>query len=450
MKTKFVLLSNLLALLWACTMPVVAQYSFAFSLKSDGDDRPSGMLQQKDGSFVCYGSSSSWSNPSGQNYIVDLSSTGAINWEQSYNDQSQGDMLYDLIVFPNGNLLAGGCAQWQLQGVNPRMTLLRPEGKLLLDTLYKVTGEGGAIDRMVYDFTTASVVSLGVNGMNSLYFQVTDIFLKKRYSSYVKVPESFRMKKLFKHAAQPAYIVFGETQLIRLDSLGQQIGKEMMVTDVGKHQELFDVIQLDTGFVGILYEPFYNSYLQFYNQDGEMTTRVKLPLFSADGGYAVLNKTKDGGLVLLGTELLVLDAQLRTRFYQRFWEGDYYEWRSVAQASDGGFYGCALDNHKNDATDYDIFVFKTLPDGTVRTGITEQVAEQDMQVYPNPATHTLHLPQQVNIEQVKLCDITGRVVLQQASVVGHTLDVSSLQPGYYLLQLTTNKGTYAQRVCIGK
>lgn len=75
----------------------------------------------------------------------------------------------------------------------------------------------------------------------------------------------------------------------------------------------------------------------------------------------------------------------------------------------------------------------------------ETLEKNDLQVFPNPTSHTLNiLTSSTNTAQVRVIDLSGKVVLEQ-SLTGQTLDVSGLIPGLYFLQIHTDGETTNHR-----
>ncbi|MEP7239113.1 MAG: GEVED domain-containing protein [Ferruginibacter sp.] len=70
-----------------------------------------------------------------------------------------------------------------------------------------------------------------------------------------------------------------------------------------------------------------------------------------------------------------------------------------------------------------------------------------LSVYPNPAANYLiisYIGEQV--KSLKVFDISGRMMMEQANLSGNNrLDISKLQKGMYLLQLTTQTGNKTQK-----
>ncbi len=78
--------------------------------------------------------------------------------------------------------------------------------------------------------------------------------------------------------------------------------------------------------------------------------------------------------------------------------------------------------------------------GLDATSITEIEAGMGLAVFPNPTSGILNVMSGANMEQVRLVDITGRVVFS-ASVDAHntSIDTSTINPGLYVLQVTSGQ-----------
>lgn len=67
--------------------------------------------------------------------------------------------------------------------------------------------------------------------------------------------------------------------------------------------------------------------------------------------------------------------------------------------------------------------------------IDEVVAEKNIKFYPNPSTGALYLESsEMVIKNISVYDINGRL-MSEISFVNNKVDLSSLQPGVYLIQL---------------
>jgi hypothetical protein len=69
-------------------------------------------------------------------------------------------------------------------------------------------------------------------------------------------------------------------------------------------------------------------------------------------------------------------------------------------------------------------------------------------IYPNPATDRIQITSEMNIENVKMFDVAGRMV-SDMNVAGNnvTLDVANLN-GVYMIQVTTESGVMNAKVVV--
>lgn len=81
----------------------------------------------------------------------------------------------------------------------------------------------------------------------------------------------------------------------------------------------------------------------------------------------------------------------------------------------------------------------------IESGLAESALEQNLKIYPNPARHTLNITSDLQDGSIVITvfDVTGKQLL--SSVVGMvqhqgTIDISTLSPGLYLLQLKSPEG----------
>ena len=86
------------------------------------------------------------------------------------------------------------------------------------------------------------------------------------------------------------------------------------------------------------------------------------------------------------------------------------------------------------------------------TSIVEaEVEDFNMNLFPNPATTNITVRADVMIHEVKVYDITGRMVMQ-LDVNGHeqTLDVSTMRGGFYIMQVHTEQGVEGRRFHVAR
>ncbi len=86
----------------------------------------------------------------------------------------------------------------------------------------------------------------------------------------------------------------------------------------------------------------------------------------------------------------------------------------------------------------------------IPAGIDEANQDEQLLLYPNPATDLLTVSSSSPIIQLEIMDITGRVVLSSASrsTLTRSIDVSQLKAGSYMVKVKTNATSTFQTVII--
>lgn len=83
--------------------------------------------------------------------------------------------------------------------------------------------------------------------------------------------------------------------------------------------------------------------------------------------------------------------------------------------------------------------------------LIEQLVEMDVILYPNPASHIVHIKPSdaVSITSIELYDISGKIVNVKLSH-DNTLNVSHLSNGIYLLNIFSETGVVSKKLIIKK
>jgi hypothetical protein len=71
---------------------------------------------------------------------------------------------------------------------------------------------------------------------------------------------------------------------------------------------------------------------------------------------------------------------------------------------------------------------------------------QAVKVYPVPVANTLYIDFDASIQQLYIVGIDGRTVLQERDMQDHTLDLTGLEAGWYLLRFTDGEHWYYAKV----
>ncbi|PIY12408.1 MAG: hypothetical protein COZ17_03625 [Flavobacteriaceae bacterium CG_4_10_14_3_um_filter_33_47] len=76
----------------------------------------------------------------------------------------------------------------------------------------------------------------------------------------------------------------------------------------------------------------------------------------------------------------------------------------------------------------------------------DDVVFKDFKMYPNPVEDVLHFSIQNNtIQQIKLVDINGRIVLETSNNIKE-INLSNIPTGFYLLQIETTNGSISKKI----
>ena len=83
-------------------------------------------------------------------------------------------------------------------------------------------------------------------------------------------------------------------------------------------------------------------------------------------------------------------------------------------------------------------------------GIADIEADQELAVFPNPASQQLYVDSDSEIDEIEMVDITGRVVLRQRNLSGstHLVSVAHLPSGLYILRARSTAGIATTKVIV--
>ena len=85
------------------------------------------------------------------------------------------------------------------------------------------------------------------------------------------------------------------------------------------------------------------------------------------------------------------------------------------------------------------------------TGMLQKNIPFEFEVYPNPASSLIHIESTLMIREVKLFDLLGQQLMSEAvNDVHHSLNLSEIKPGLYVLQVVTGLGIKTQRVHLSR
>lgn len=452
---KLILLSSILTIL--SIAPVRAQYSFAKIYGGGSDDRPYGMFQLSNGNFIFYGYYSG--NSSGANYIGCIDKFGNLLWEKQSTNQYGNDSRDGFESDSKEIYIAGNS---QVNFSSPSIIKMTANGTIVFDTVFRLNDNySGSIFKAVYDNPKKEIVSIGTAGkFNNSYI----LFHKASYSGqqlsykFINFPHDlFRLKNFFKVRGKDEYLVFGQREVIRLDSVGNQIDSVQSIGEsstLGSGVDIRDITQNEDGtFTSVLTvigNDHHGYYLQAHNKYGLFDT-ILVKLATLDSGFVnTVTTTRDKGFFVAGEMFYRVDSNGTVLWSKRSYQPKDAEMVSVKQALDGGFYGCALDFAG--VNDINMYVFKTTPEGEIKTGLNNIYRHTlNIKVMPNPSEGVFTLSGEIKNAQVSLTNLLGQTVVAEHPLAENgTMDASSLKAGIYILTVTDQHNSYVEKINIVK
>ena len=121
---------------------------------------------------------------------------------------------------------------------------------------------------------------------------------------------------------------------------------------------------------------------------------------------------------------------------------------SIHQTTEGGYIVAGRSSSNNydvsgNHGDYDFWVVKLEAE---TLGIDYNFISNQIKVYPNPVSITLHISTKTHIESVKLYDILGMLVFESSAI--NQINVSDFKSGIYILKLQTSNSTTTRKIFI--
>jgi hypothetical protein len=317
---------------------------------------------------------------------------------------------------------------------------------------YSFIPKGGSIFFGVINNKAPILNSVGLGGIGStnlITFQKIDFYGNLLHFTLVGGTEGYdRLLGMFPKKGSSDFLVFTQTELFTLDSMGVLKDRRLHrpLKNGYKKTPIEDVIQEpDSSFTSFSHTDYtFPANLSCFRHDysGHVVKIDSIPavLEGADIPFKFC-KTKDGGYLFANWYIFKTDSLLNLQWIQHL--DDDITLKKIAQASDGGYYGCG--EKYFEATKLDYLIFKTLPDGRILTGNEEVKNEAPfgIKIYPNPAGEQFTIQTDEEIREVQLYNMMGQVIYSGTS---KEVATDKLPYGVYVLHVITNKNTYVQRI----
>ncbi|MDC0249689.1 zinc-dependent metalloprotease, partial [Flavobacteriales bacterium] len=101
----------------------------------------------------------------------------------------------------------------------------------------------------------------------------------------------------------------------------------------------------------------------------------------------------------------------------------------------------------------------TLKNATANSGVTincngsvdvNEYQLSNIHIYPNPTLGKLNITSGDKINMISLLNVIGETVFLTENLTTNSIDISSLEGGIYFLNISTDKGTYTEKIILTK
>ena len=76
----------------------------------------------------------------------------------------------------------------------------------------------------------------------------------------------------------------------------------------------------------------------------------------------------------------------------------------------------------------------------------ETIRYKEISLYPNPVKQKIYLKSVENIQNVKIYDLTGKIVIEKAGLIGNEIDISNLFSGVYIVNINTENDSFTTKI----
>ena len=74
------------------------------------------------------------------------------------------------------------------------------------------------------------------------------------------------------------------------------------------------------------------------------------------------------------------------------------------------------------------------------------IRDKEISLYPNPVKQKIYLKSVENIQNVKIYDLTGKIVIEKTGLIGNEIDISNLFSGVYIVNISTENNSYTTKI----
>ena len=217
--------------------------------------------------------------------------------------------------------------------------------------------------------------------------------------------------------------------------------------NVHVHDDILDITPADMTICQgdpIVFEPGEGSYDPIINSSTPGTTTVT---YTINEGLSCENSTDFDITVLSAPEITITQdgsvlsttSQGKIQWYLNDQPIDQATGSSYTCENDGNYYaivsyenGCSTQSNTITVTGTDI----------------ELLSKLNFSIYPNPADISIFIETPVENADIRIYNITGELVIYYSGFNGKTIDISTLNPGVYFIELTKDKQSGIKKLLI--
>ena len=439
--SNFVLIINL--------QIVYAQNTFFKVFEKDHFDYTSGITESTQQHFYMLATTNKFER------VIKLDVYGNLLWDKNISPNAVNRCFLE--INEGSYFLAGYKSisnQWPQINIS-QIRLINKNGVSIKDTAFRYGNDSnaGVLDaiKLSDKDQICALVQSGERWDKNLSIKMLfiDSLGSVKVQSSIPVPLSFSAIKIFKRATKDEYFVFGNKALMRIDSAGQMIDTISAVPD--ENYSIKSICQFQNGtFVSLATYLYDGRCLIYYDENGVMID-FQIVNFDRQKYFNSINITKEQGVILAGSHLLLLDSLKRQVWIKDLFHKDSAEVISIGQSFDGGFYGCGHNGPSFRLGVYDLFVFKTGINGEM-TGLSDSRNNLlNVEITPNPSNGLIKITGISTETDLAIMNPLGQQMFPSQKISAETvLDASSLNNGIYILVLSSPIGSYIQKLNISK
>jgi hypothetical protein len=410
-----------------------AQTTFERAYGGIADDFGYSVQQTSDGGYIVAGNTISFGAGSHDVYLVKTNSSGDTLWTRTYGGASYDYGYFVQQTSDSGYILAGYTNSFGAGSYDVYLVKTNSSGDTLWTRTYGGTGrDAGASVQQTSD---GGYIVAGYT--NSFGAGAYDVYLVRTNSS-------------------------GDTLWTRTCGGADNDGGNSV-------QQTSDSGYIVAGYTESFGVGSGDVYLVKTNSSGDTLWTRTYGGASYDRGYSV-QQTSDGGYIVAGSSnfvgatpgdvyLIKTKSSGDTLWTRAYGGASYDRGYSVQQTSDGG-YIFAGETYSFGAGAYDVYLIKTLGDGTLSVQDYRTVMPAEfalLQNYPNPFNPATVIRYQIPVRSkvtVKVCDLLGRNVatlvdeVQEAGDRSVEWDASGMSSGVYFYRLQAGVVTQSKKLIL--